>query len=442
MRLTLPLALVLTLALPLTGGALAQAPTAVPEAVGSEGMKVVAQIPGAGGTDLEFFSRTLKRYRDDRGRMVSGKSTTRHFAVVGNQESNTRIVDITNPAKPYVAAEVPCTLSQGDVQVNERRSILVIANGSGGAAADCEYTDAATGETKPMPPGGALVDIKDVYRPKVVGAASTPGGAHNLTLTPDGKHLYISTSEIVEGQAFVPIFDVTDLRRPKEVGAFTAPGNSPHDIRFNAEGDRAYTAGVSTFRILDTSDVAAPTVISTFFPPGASIGHDVLVSPDGAFLFAGDEAGGGLTYPCPGGAVHTYDIRDESLPVYLGQTFAGTGPVTNRDAEPTPEAGEVGSCTAHVMDMNPDGRSFTLGWYAAGSRVFDFSALYADDGSPAPGPAVAYGHDGVGLVEKAWIRPTGGSTWSAKQYARVPGYIFSDDLVHGLYVTKLPPAAG
>lgn len=410
-------------------------------AAGSEGMEIVAQIEGSGGTDLEFFSRAVADWKNENGTEVPEETgKTRHFAVVGNQERNTRIVDITDPEHPFVAAEVACTLSQGDVQVNEERSLLVIANGTGSSSNACRYTDAA-GVSKAMPPGAAIVDISDVYAPKVVGSAPTPSGAHNLTLTPDGRYLYISTSEIVEGQANVPIYDLLDPRSPKQVGTFTAPGNSPHDIRFSADGTRAYTAGVSTFRILDTTDPVKPTVISTFFPPGASIGHDVLVSPDGAFLFAGDEAGGGLEYPCPGGAIHTYDIRNEALPVYLGQSYAGAGPVTNRDAELTTEVGEVGSCTSHVMALNPDGRSLTIGWYAAGSRVFDFSGLYGADGKPAPGPAVAYGHDGVGLVETDWIRPDGGSTWSAKQYAGVPGYIFSDDLVHGLYVTKLPPAA-
>jgi hypothetical protein len=33
--------------------------------------------------------------------------------------------------------------------------------------------------------------------------------------------------------------------------------------------------------------------------------------------------------------------------------------------------------------------------------------------------------------------PDGANTWSAKQYAKVPGYIFSDDTVLGFYVTKI-----
>ena len=441
MRIALALALS-ALAVPLASGAVADdRSSSVPKATGTPGMEIVAQIPGAGGTDLEFFSRELNHYLDaDGNRVPTRGDKLRDFAVVGNQQSETQIVDITDPEHPFVASTIPCALSQGDIQVNEARSIVVIANGTTSASNKCLYTDAETGEDKPMPPGSAIVDISDLYEPRVVGAAATPSGAHNQTLAPDGRHLYISTSEIVEAESFVPIFDLADPARPQQVGSWSDVGNSPHDIRFNADGTRAYTAGVSTFRILDTTDITKPKTISTFFPPGASIGHDVLVSPDGAFLFAGDEAGGGLTYPCPGGAIHTYDIRNEKSPTYLGQSYAGTGPVTNRGAT-TAEAGSPGSCTSHVMDLNPDGKSLTIGWYSAGTRVFSFSSLYGADGKPKTTPSLALGSVGTGLVETNWIRPDGGSTWSAKQYAGAPGYIFSDDLKHGLYVTKLPAPA-
>lgn len=437
MRRALPLALAAIVAAPLAGSALA-APDKLPPAASSPGMKLVAQIPGPGGTDLEFFSRTLTRYRDAKGNMVSGKPTVRHFAVVGNETSNTRIVDITTPEKPFVASTIACAISQGDVQINEKRSLIILANG-GGASRKCEYADPKTGEVKPLPSGAAIVDMKDVYNPKVVAAAAAADGAHNVTLTPDGMHLYISTSTITEAQSVVPIYDLADIRSPKLVTTWSAPGNSPHDIRFNAKGNRAYTAGVSTFRILDTTDIHNPKVVSTFFPPGASIGHDVLVSPDGAFLFAGDEAGGDLTYPCPGGAVHVFNLLDERAPVYIGAAYAGVGPVTNRDLTGA-EAGTPGSCTSHVMSMNPDGKSFTIAWYAGGSRVFDFTGLYEANGDPGLDVAAAsYGNTGIGLVESGWIRPEGGTAWSAKQYAKVPGYIFSDDLDLGFYVTKLPP---
>lgn len=432
------------LALALVAGLAAEAPAgpltsakAAPR--GARGFEVVAQIPGEGGTDLEFLSRRLAAYRDARGRMVRpARPVVRHFAVVGNQRSNTKIVDITNPEKPYVAAEIACTMSQGDVQVNAARSIVVIANGTSRDAEACQYRDVTDGETKAMPPGSAIVDIRDIYRPRVVASAPVASGAHNQTLHPSGRYLYVSTSEIVETETAVPIFDLTDIRRPKQVATFVTPGNSPHDIRFNPAGTRAYFAGVSQYRIVDTTDPVKPKLVSVFYPPGATIGHDTLVTPDGAYLFAGDEGGGGGTYPCPGGAIHVFDIRKEATPVYLGQAYAGAGPVTNRDAEITTEVGAPSSCTSHVMELNPDRKSLTIGWYGAGTRVFQFADLYDDAMQPTPMPVAGWGHDAVGLVESGWIAPEGASTWSAKQYAPVPGYIFSDDLRVGFYVTRLP----
>ena len=423
---------------------LAQAQGAVaapPPGKSSPNLQLVAQVAGTGGTDIEFFSREMASYRNELGEVVTPPAPElRHFAVAGNQTGKPSIIDITNPEAPYVAAQIPCVMSQGDVQISEERNLVVLANGTSSAASGCKYTDAATGAQRPMPPGSAMVDISDLYAPVVVGAAPGQAVSHNQTLTPDGQYLFISGSGIAETSAKVPVYDLADITQPKLLTTFTAPGNSPHDIRFNADGTRAYMAGVSTFRIVDTTDKANPRLISTFYPPGATIGHDVLVSPDGAFLFAGDEAGGGATYPCPGGAVHVFDIRNESQPKYLGQSFAGAGPVTNRDAEITTEVGSPGSCTSHVMDMNPDGKSFTIGWYAAGTRVFSFAGLYGADGKPkATAVAAAYGHDGVGLVETGWSRPDGGSTWAAKQYAAVPGYIFSNDRSAGMYVTKILP---
>ena len=413
------------------------AAAAPPPGKTSPNLALVAQVAGTGGTDIEFFSRTLATYRDAAGAWVTPPAPVqRHFAVAGNSSAKPRIIDITNPEAPFVAAEVPCVMSQGDVQLAEERNLLVLANGSSGAAAGCRFVDAA-GKTRPMPPGSATVDISDLYQPVVVGSAPGQPVAHNQTLTPDGRYLFISGSGIAESEAVVPVYDLADITQPKLLTTFKAPGNSPHDIRFNAAGTRAYMAGVSTFRIVDTTDKANPRLISTFYPPGASIGHDVLVSPDGAYLFAGDEAGGGAPFPCPGGAVHVFDIRNEAQPLYLGQSVAGAGPVTNRDAEITTEVGSAGACTSHVMEMNPDGKSFTLGWYGAGTRVFSFAALYGSDGKPKTGPAVAYGHDGVGLVETGWSRPDGANTWSAKQYAAVPGYIFSNDTKVGMYVTKI-----
>ena len=421
--------------------ALIPAPASATHRAGG-GLTEVARIAGTNGTDLEFLSRTLTTYRAADGSTVTpAEAVVRHFAVVGNLASNTRIVDITNPEAPYVAAEIPCTLNQGDVQVNAERNLVVIANGQSSSRDTCTYVDATTGEVRTMPPGAAIVDISDLYAPKVVAAAPHPSGVgHNTTLDPSGRYLYISRSG-GSAPGSIPIYDLADIRRPRLVQNFALPsGDSPHDIRFNAAGTRAYAAGVDQFRILDTTDLEAPKVISTFNPPTGTIGHDTLVSDDGAFMFAGDEANGGSTFPCPGGAIAVYDIRNETSPKLLGHVYAGVGPVTDRSLESPTDAGAPGSCTSHVMAMNPDGRSFTIAWYKGGTRVFDFSGLYDAAGNPRPPAAIAtYGARGLGgVVETGFAAPDGANTWSAKQYAEVPGYIFADDLALGFYVLRVP----
>jgi len=225
------------------------------------------------------------------------------------------------------------------------------------------------------------------------------------------------------------------------VKTWVTRGNAPHDIRFSEDGTRAYMAGISQYRIVDTSNPIDPKLISTIVPPGGTIGHDTLVTRDKAFLFLGDEAGGGAPFPCPGGAIYVYDIRNEANPVLLGAGEAGGGPGIGRNLDEVPGPARVGGCTSHVMELNPDGKSLTLGWYVLGTRTFSFAGLYNPDGTPKPGPALSWGSNGVGLVETGYMIPTdSSSTWAAKQYAKVPGYIFSNDGSAGFYVTKIKSA--
>jgi hypothetical protein len=400
----------------------------------SANFQLVAHLPGAGGTDLEFFSRDLTTWKDGSGTINTVPDgeplVTRHFAFVGNRVQGPSIVDITNPEAPFVVASFPsCKADQGDIQVASNGKVASIAMQGG----TCPMST-GVGATK----GAILVDMTDVYAPRIVGNARETIGAHNTTIHPSGNYVYISTSGDVPNR--IAIFDIRDPATPIKVRDFSPPsGDSPHDIRFSEDGTRAYMAGIDQYRIVDTSDPENPKMITTFVPPGTTIGHDALVTPDKAFLFVGEETNGGSTAPCPGGPIYIYDIRgaNEQNPVLLGIAEAGSGPVTGRTNDEA-FAGAVGGCTSHVMDLAPNKKSLTAGWYVSGSRTFDFSGLYNADGTPKPTNNISWGAYGTGAMkETGWIVPQGGNTWSAKQYAPVPGYIFSDDLVLGFYVTKI-----
>lgn len=397
----------------------------------SDNLELVAHLPGTGGTDIEFFSRELSRYKDADGNWVE-ETSTRHFALVGNQSTGAWTVDITDPENPYrVHVLDNCRVGQGDPQTSADGTFALIASQSG----SCMLADGRS-----VSRSSIIVDLSDPYTPTPIAAAA--GSAHNNTLHPSGDYLYISTSSLAPNSGAmskIPIYDITDLANPVHVRDFLIPANGPHDIRFSPDGTRAYTAGISAFHILDTSDPENPETISTIVPPGGSIGHDTLVTRDGRFLFLGDEGGGGGTYPCPGGAVYVYDLADESAPVLIGAVEAGGGPVTYRHYDETPGPTSLGACTSHVMELNPDGQSLTLGWYRLGFRIFDFSSFYNADGTPkdVAGVAAAWGENGIGMVETGYMVPDGASTWSAKQYDQVPGYVFADDLNLGFYVTKI-----
>lgn len=430
----LPALLVLALAHPFAASADQQD---VPPYRGTANLELVAHLPSAGGTDMEFFSRDLRTYRNYLGETITipdgQPPVTRHFAFVGNQTNGARIIDITSPEDPFVVYTFSnCKVGQGDIQIAPGGMVASIAKQSG----TCTVNGTAVGS------GAILVDLADVYAPKLVGYASHTTSGHNNTIHPSGKYLYISSSG--KTPPTIPIFDISDPAIPKRIKNWDpGGGDSPHDIRFSDDGTRAYMAGIDQFRIVNTTDPENPVVISTFTVPGSTTGHDALVTPDKAFLFAGDELAGGGTAPCPGGAVYVYDIRgaNELSPVLLGLIEAGAGPITGRNND---EAGvnpvSTNGCTSHVMALNPSKRSLTIGWYQAGARVFDFSGLYNADGTPNPQNTLAWGAYGAGPVkETAWIVPQGANTWSAKQYDRVPGYIFADDLVLGFYVVKIKP---
>ena len=410
-------------------------------ASGSRNIEKVAQIPLPAATDLELFTRRLDAYREADGSMVrvpdGAAPVTRHFAMVGSETTGARIVDVTNPERPYVVSQVQrCSVSQGDVQITPDGTTAAIAFQFIGL---CHTADG-----KRLEQGAVLVDLGDVYAPRVVAGVPTYGGAHTITLHPGGRYLYVSNADQTPTGAHVPVVDIADPSNPKVVTIFEAPGNTPHDIQFSADGTRAYMAGISQSRIVDTSDPTKPRLISTIVPPGSTIGHDAAVSPDKAFLFLGDEAAGGNGFPCPGGGIYVYDIRVETEPELLGIAWAGNGPVTPRNHEEphVPPNFENRGCTAHVMSLNPDGRSLSVAWYSGGVRTFGFSGLYGPGGGPDPEPFAAWGTTatGPGVVETGYLTPAGASTWAAKQYAPLPGYVFAGDRSLGFYVGKLTAA--
>lgn len=124
----------------------------------------------------------------------------------------------------------------------------------------------------PTSKGVTLIDVTNAASPRAVGFVPIQYGAHNTTLHPAGRYLYISDAEfrrdILKDSRFysnarIQIVDLQNPSRPTLVKEFDLPpGGSSHDITFNAAGTRAYSAALTQTVILDTTDPANPSFVS------------------------------------------------------------------------------------------------------------------------------------------------------------------------------------
>jgi hypothetical protein len=416
LRSLLPVAAAAVLIAPLAAVA-APAPAAVafPEEAGTQGtpaqgtgvdLTPVSNWSYKGGTDLEFATIGKRDYA---------------IAPAQGAMGGLRIFDLTaNPAKPPLVGFLPCTVSQNDVQVRGTTVFM----GVDGSVKDAE----CFGQAKATPALGVLaVDISKPKQPRAVGFVPIPLGAHNTTLHPGGQYLYVSDSELtpVESEPVgrqlgrINVVDVRNLKAMKEVFTLPLPtGLSSHDIDFNTKGDRAYSAALTETLILDTTDPAKPTIATTILDPAVNISHGADLSPDETHLYVTDEqAGAAANGVCNVGGVHVYDL---TTPVPVKTGYYAFSPVDSLLA--TTNSLNV-TCTAHVLDYGPTGKTFSNAGYAAGVRIVDTTTRL---GIPA---------------DMASFTPLDADTWSAKQYKN-PKYLYANDLARGFDVYEYTEGKG
>src|SRR3954451_18146824 len=256
LRPLLPTVLAAVLAVPLAAHATSPAAApSFPAAAGVPGpvaqgtgtdLRPVANLKYKGGTDLEFVT-------------IKG----RDYAVVPSEKAHggtgfLRMIDITTPAKPVLTGVLSCNVTQNDVQV---RGTTVFMGVDGGVKDDTCFEQAGA---KPAL-GVIAIDIANPAKPHAVGFVPIKYGAHNTTVHPSGKYLYVSDSELTPKQDEAPgsqtgrinVVDIRNLKKMKEVFTLPLPtGLSNHDISFNKKGTRAYAAAIPETLILDTTDAA------------------------------------------------------------------------------------------------------------------------------------------------------------------------------------------
>ncbi|MCW2608219.1 MAG: putative secreted protein [Frankiales bacterium] len=443
LRPTLAALAVLALASPLLPSAQAVAP----EGTGTDSLVPVVNLPHknkaasakSAGTDIEFA--TIKGVK---------------YALAGSYDNGLQIVDVSDPTRPRTAAVYDCGISQGDVQVftrqvaGETRTFAGYTwdDGYSSRSSKCLTEAKRFNSGKTVTEGTFIADVTDVGGPGTL-TGKTPTvsyvpfakGSHNHSIHPSGNFLYNSNSDLitsVPGTA-IEIYDISSFAAPKRLPDFPLPpvptslGSESHDIVFSADGKRAYSAALSQTAIIDTEDPAKPTLVTTIVDPTINVVHqatplhmtDPLVGERDFLLIEDEFAGATGTGQCPNGGVHVYDVTGEleAAPVKVGYW--------NID-EVRATTATLGTCTAHVFQVNPGAKTMTIAYYDGGVRVVDLSGLVG----------VALGGNGVGMKEVGFRRFDDSDTWAVKTNevaADGSFYLFGNDQNRGLDVYRFDP---
>jgi hypothetical protein len=461
-RTTLLLAvLLLTTLLPSAPGmAQSQAPTDA--GVGSDNLKPVATFaPGRLTTanrtnyftDSDFIDMDVEMPDGEGGTIVQ----TRTIGVFGTYANGAYVMDVTD-GEPVQLGHYLCSIAQGDIQVFQQeidgatRTFFAFTD-DGIASGRGMYTGARS--TLPTCntwaddnevdlgnlQGTFFAEITDPRNPETVSFLSAPKGSHNATVDPSGNWFYNSNSELITNAlaAGIEVYDISDITTVKRISTPVATlrlparpglGTDSHDITFNADGTRAYSAALSQTVIIDTTKPDAPQIISTFVDPTINVEHqanpitiDDPILGEREFLIVEDEFAGaaGAEPTCPSGGVHVYDITGdlENNPVKVG--FWNI-----RDVMPTDV---LGSCTAHVFQLHEEAQIMTISFYNAGVRVVDLSGLVG----------VALGEIGVGMREIGFHYFNDSNSWSVKtpeivkdENGDMEFHMYSGDINRGL----------
>ncbi|MGH2823814.1 MAG: LVIVD repeat-containing protein [Thermoleophilaceae bacterium] len=371
------------------------------------------------GTDIEFAR-------------IGG----RQYALAGSYRNGLQVVDVTKPGRAEIVAVYDCGVTQGDVQIFRQadkpgRIFAGYTSDTYGDGTSTCYREAETLGFNVKKSSGAgkngtfIVELTNPKAPTTVSFVEVEQGSHNHSIHPSGRYLYNSNSDLMT--SFLPaieIFDISNFAAPAKVGELALPtrpglGTESHDITFSDDGNRAYSAALSQGVVIDTTDPAAPSIVSSWLDPAINVWHqaDPFSAGGRDFVFVEDEFAGAAGGPvCPSGGFHIYEVTGE-----LEQAPKKIGYWNIDDVGPTQDL--AGTCTAHVFDIHEREQVMTVAYYNGGVRVVDLSGL---DG-------------GEGLKQIGFYKTENADSWSAKT-PRIERdgsfYLYGNDIARGLDVYR------
>jgi hypothetical protein len=287
--------------------------------------------------------------------------------------SGTTIVDVADPRKPRVLAQIDVPPGWHSHKVRVAGDVMVVNHEKLGQEGDLDF-------------GGGL-GIYDVSRPsdpRLITKWTTGGrGVHRYDF--DGRYAYISPTATGYVGNIVMILDLADPARPVEVGRWWIPGQHQgggedypwenwvpprchHPLR---RGDRLYVSyWHHGLYILDISDMGTPKPVahvntSPAFPhpthtclpmPAPIRGRDIMVVADE------DVA---KLYPAPPAFAWIYDITVEQVPTPIATVQPEGLWDDGRPQEP------MTGC--HQPSERVTGTIVPFAWFAQGLRLVDIA---------------------------------------------------------------------
>ena len=168
------------------------------------------------------------------------------------------------------------------------------------------------------------VAVVDLVRRTVVARVAVRGRARHLSLSPDGRLLWVALGSRAERIAIV---DVSDARRPTLTGTVTPPFLA-HDVVWASGGEHVWVSSGSRGRVAIYEARAAAKPVA-LLPAGAPPQHIAFTSSR-AYVTSGDD-GTVVVHQLDGAASHTarvpvgsYNVSLSDPDVTLGRRIGAT----------------------------------------------------------------------------------------------------------------------
>ena len=349
------------------------------------------------------------------------------------------IVDVSMPTAPVVVGEIPGAVGLSSRELRAVGDLLIVLN------LQCSPDLHGCAEGAAGPENLELYDIADRRVPVKLATYPVMGGLvfsrspHEFYLWADNSRTLVFLAAPGPSPQ-LEIIDVTDPRAPTRLvgwdprmaGLMPMGGDDIlHSVSLSPDGRHAYLSHqLSGLLVADVANLPAislvtpPAAALDWAPPGAMGPHSTVAIPGRDALVVTEEV-----YPmpfgagCPWGHLRTVDVSDPSAPRLLAEVK-----LPENDPAVCASAAERTAFTAHNATVTADLALVT--WYAGGLVAVDVrdpaKPKIVAELRPEPLPSVAVEDPGLGgNPVEMWSYPIVSN-----------GLIYVADVRNGLYVVR------